>query len=387
MNSSLRAARQKDIDVTRGLAILLVVYAHALVMFMPQGAAPVDLAYVQMKFLSSFGMPVFFLVSGFVYRVKSNRRVCVASLTLLFMAYACHVAGWLLNSVSEGFFSLQALALPLAKHSGLLPVAIWFLVASAFVHLIYHFAERAPLSRKWLIFGAVAALWVVARLSDRNYFYIGAWAPGLLFLASGHQLAKSGWLNKKIRSPMVGGLGVVASMAVVGVLAPLNLGCEFDPTSACVFDNGTFSVSLLDGSTGFLPLFLLTATIGSCGFWLLAQQLSRYEGLSNQLTRLGRYSLALFTMNAFVLSYVQPQLQQFLPEEVPLWLVVVLPVGLAALQVVLLPWWRRPNDAVLRSSSRLAEAVVNRIQPRVGRPTSPGTQPGALAPANHSSLD
>lgn len=134
--------RDISIDVARGLGMIFVVYAHALEMSFSADTETSPMAFDQWRFIYSFHMPMFFVISGMVFRQRGAQYAITSSLTLLIISYLSHIAGWVLIFI---------LFNPLALIPGVSIVSMIFisLAITVFLAVIsWHILERRALGLK-----------------------------------------------------------------------------------------------------------------------------------------------------------------------------------------------------------------------------------------------
>lgn len=75
-----RSARKRYIDVSRGIAILLVVLGHSITRDMADASLP---AGVVRMLIYSVHMPLFFFISGYLFRVKEKEYFCSPAINFI----------------------------------------------------------------------------------------------------------------------------------------------------------------------------------------------------------------------------------------------------------------------------------------------------------------
>lgn len=310
--------RDPVFDIARGLGILLVLYGHALEMFVYARSdhAVLGPAFAQWRAIYSFHMPLFFLVSGAVNTSigrKPLAQVVAGSLSLIVLAWLTHFLGWAVQlalhpemlHMASGKL-LREMLRPAFKLTHFSTVVVWFLVALAAVRLLFAIALRHRRAVP-LVLLLAAGLWILSAGRSVTILQCQTWLPGLAFFALGY------WMNQR-RSLPAGWLALPLA-AVTLLLVPLNGGCSFAPFGDCPlslrwpgFPLDAFAVSMANGDYGFVPLFYATALAGSLAVLSLSSLLARAAPLGKPLARLGRNSLDLFLVNGFVLAFLNPVL-------------------------------------------------------------------------------
>ena len=375
MVEALKPARDATWDIARGIGMMLVIYGHLLEPIYPAnpalGRPLMESAAVQWQTIYTFHMMLFFLVSGAVNRNLPKKLwpdALRGSLRLLALAWVVQVIG--------AVFAMAAGYAPEATHSiwdALFfigdPIVegfcwsigvLWFLTSLCVVQfLAYLLLQRVPALAVAL--GAMAATAVVVYYDAPNYFLFRTWMPGLSFFALGYLFSQ--W---QVRWPV---WLCVPLFAAVIILAPMNSGCSFSFSGPCeIFGTRPFGIRMFGGSYGFLPLFFLTALLGSVATICLSRGLSRFSA-SELFAYTGRNSLNLFIINGFVATFLPPYIQQIRwPDFTPLVSIVaavaVIGAHLAALQILkpALDWIDKTAvaiaDVLVRFVARLAEPAA-----------------------------
>lgn len=367
------------LDVARGLAMVVVLYGHALEVFFLDRPDKrfAEAAFAQYKLLAAFAMPLFFLVSGAASARlprKGWRNVLRTSLYLVALAYLVHwlgVAGLLFETLLSGDED-YILNLTLGLEAGLKgrnfsTIVVWFLVSLAVVRLIaYLLFSRMPRQRAML---AVAAIGLASVLMPvlPNAFMMKTWFAGTVFFALGMVLAP--WLGRP------GGRMALVLLPATALLASFNRGCAFDPDGRCGLPGlaGEAVVWLHIGEVGFVPLFYLAAIAGCAMALGLANALIRL-GVADLLARIGKRSLELLVINGFVLVFLQPALKPIALDEPDLWLYPPLLVLVVAFHLLMLRLLARPLAALNRLAARLADMLMTLL------PRPPGPSRGEDVP-------
>ncbi|MBP2232991.1 acyltransferase [Azospirillum agricola] len=351
--------RRPELDIARAIGILCVLYGHALEMTFLGRAQEPGFAFAQWRFLYSFHMPLFFLVSGMLFRERRTRDAIANALLLLLIAAAVHALGWLGTwGLGDPGATLDSLLFPLLNGYGFYTSVVWFLVALSFVQLAHHAMARSGPAGRAAVAALLAASFVVAQMTGTYRFQMGALLPGAVFYAIGHWLARSGHAGPPagLRSFLI-----PAAIAATLLLAPLNNGCLLDPVARCGIPalNGGVAVWMAFGTIGFAPAFLVTALLGSLGVLWSAQTLAqRGGGVATALSALGARTLDLLIVNGFVLQFVQPHLKRLIADGAPAWVGVAWALGLTMAQVLLLPLLGRATGPLIALARGIAETTV-----------------------------
>ena len=322
-------------DVGRGLAIVAVMYGHALAPWFMQGGDHFSYAaFVQWKFGAAFMMSFFFFLSGVGWR--SNRRLGAAiqqGLSLIIVAWLANIAFDIvriglslaglndelgLSALGIGGFLRSELRLALLTDTYSLD-PMWFLGALGLVRILAALAVRGG-DRVGLAMGVGVALLTIAanEYGWRNVAQITLLGPAFGFFLAGYALkrlwARGGQALGACAAVMVLALGLTA--ASFG----LNQGCRWDASAICGADwlNGRFGVAMIHGMFGNWGWFALTAIVGTIFASCLSILLARYGAIVGAgLASLGRASMDLLIVNAFFLLLLNPVVSVVLAPHLP----------------------------------------------------------------------
>ena len=322
--------RVNALDVGRGLAIISVIYGHALApWFMTAGENFSHGAFLQWKFGASFMMAFFFFLSGVGWREdKSLNATMRQALTLVVLTVLASVLFDVLRlAATMGGFA-QALAVtplePLKFLRGIARMivlgdvysltALWFLVALAVVRVIAAIAVRyGPM----VLIGVALVLFVLTlvgtQLSWRNAYQINLLGVAFGAFIAGHLMRDAvATLERKPAAAyallLIGGVGVASTFH-------LNDGCRWDVFAQCGCDwlGGEFGVSMVIGQFGNIPMFLITAAFGIAFGMALSILLAKFGGaVGAKLDAWGRNSLNLLVVNSLFLHLLNPQVERWL---------------------------------------------------------------------------
>lgn len=316
--------RNAAADIAKGLAIVLVVYGHAVDGVQAAVPMPEWLYDSLMKPFGQVAVPLFFLITG-LFAASAQRRPwpdfldrTIANLLWIFLVW--NVLQYAVRMV----FAAYANA-PIDPDAilwfWLNPINVtWFLWALMLYYLILRLARDVPLA---LLIAAAGVLAADPWIGDN--FALQQGSRFLVFFLLGHALApllrEGGWRpNGRV-------LGLVLALYLAASLTLVHLGWLFEP----------------------LPNFLLrclgiAGVLGLCT-WLAAR------GRAGWLRWLGTYTLSIFVMHTIVTAGAREVLLRSGVTEAPLVLIVVATVaGISvplAVQLGLerlgLPWlFRRP---------------------------------------------
>lgn len=322
-------ARANVLDVGRGIAILSVIYGHALApWFMSAGPNFSEAAFLQWKFGAAFMMVFFFFLSGVGWRdgksLVTTMRQALALVLITWLASALFDVLRLAATLG-GFAQMLGIA-PLDPYRfvrGLARMAVlgdqysltalWFLVASAIVRVLGAFAIRV--GKGALIALAIALLALTLTSTDlgwRNVYQINLIGVAFAAFVAGH-FARD-LVAMLERSPsaayallLIGGGGTLATFH-------LNDGCQWNVFAQCgqAWLDDRFGVSMVIGQFGNLPMFFITGILGIGFAVALSTLIARFGGrVGAKLESWGRNSLNLLIVNALFLHLLNPQVERW----------------------------------------------------------------------------
>jgi len=299
------------IDVAKTLAVILVFYGHFVGNFISSDSRP---ALLQMKFIYSFHVPLFFILSGLIYREKnyswtdflksrfSRRFVPYLFFNLLFMTL------WIGKSIvivkrSWSVINTECLLRTSRLFFLGIPtwnVVTWFLICLMMVEIIQFALRNYIRSTGRLILSLIffASMTVVIsyfndavnsiKLFEYNYWSVKSALTALFFYQFGILLQKTNFLNLKL-SPALSVLPATLFLIITLLTFNQNQG-PFPVEYHWIAIGGT--------SYGNPFLFLLTALTGSFFIIFTGQALSSFKILS----WMGLFTLPLFCLNGIMLN-------------------------------------------------------------------------------------
>lgn len=224
------------IDIARGIAILFVIIGHSLGNYMSTYFA--NLIYV-------FHMPIFFILSGYLYREKKKRKFLQSSCFnllvpyigtaiiafLLLTVYLVHnnsiIAPSRVHSYHELIFSVlygagSNVTLPFTHYQIAAIGAIWFLLAFFIGTQLFNFVMTLDISQNGLLVkGMIIALLTFAGTYLQTYVYlpwsINAALFAQVFFFSGYIIKEFELLNYNKRAPLYISILIWLATATIGL--------------------------------------------------------------------------------------------------------------------------------------------------------------------------
>lgn len=323
----------RPLEIGRGLAILAVMYGHALApWFMDAGAHFSAPAYLQWKFGASFVMPFFFFLSGVAWRAERSLAVTARqSLTLVLITLSASMAfdvvrvGLTLSGAAPALGIVQVDPLGYVRHALKMTAlgsdysmgALWFLTALAVARLLAAMVTRTgrvaaavfALALLALSFGSTAWGWI-------NFYQLNLIGVAFAFFLAG-RWARDVW-TRAAAAPLACLAAAVASGVAAAASFDLNHGCRWDVFGECGVGwlNGGFGVAMIHGQFGNLALFMFTAAAGVAFAAALSMLLARLAA-GELLARVGRNSLNLLIVNCIFLQLLNPVLARYVAPRLP----------------------------------------------------------------------
>lgn len=276
--------RLESADIYRGIGIVFMVMAH------------IGFGQVFDHFVHAFHMPMFFLLSGFFFKMRSFGAFFTSKIKSLIVPFLGYSIGtyvvWSLK-VSKPESSLGYI-LVFMNSSGFIAGALWFLTALFFANVIYYTLRRelkSALSLHVAVF-LVALIGNLIPLFSHHPipFALDSAAVGVGFLHLGYLFKGAETsIRERIRIP-------ISMLIIVGFMIFTGLN----------FVNP--AVNMRTGTYGVIPLFWLNATGMSLVIWLFSSGIDNpleKRRILNQVSRLlklvGKESLIFLCLNQVVI--------------------------------------------------------------------------------------
>jgi acyltransferase len=359
--SQAAAPREASIDNAKAIGMFLVFYGHMWF----DGYVPTAALIAQNKFIYSFHMPMFFVLSGMVYRQASGRFGRVVGQKILSRMGPVLLFCFLLLAVKLSMLLANGNRAPIPKYliefvrnvSGWPSNTVtWFLICLMVVELIYFLVlKRARSPGRALVAAAVCTGAMLFALRDvafleyltglrLNFWFLHEALVAIGFFALGHWLSVSG-----------------VAVAIRAVAWPLRLivGLALVILAWLTVDMNSKEVIMVGSQHGDPIWFVATALAGSLGVILLSTCL----GNSALLGYVGRNTLVLLGMNGFFRDIINPPRVTRIPSEllqthlsafVICGAITIISMALSALAIPLYQrWYQRYWDRPLRAAFRM----------------------------------
>lgn len=363
LNREHKTERDIGIDVARGIAMLLVIHGHALEIYVHQNHAVAQSLFGPWRFIYSFHVPLFFLISGMVFRKKSAAEHLASALKLVFIAWAVHVVISVLNIAVTGRApTVLSFLKPFVFFNGFQGVVVWFLPALALVELAFHALLAGRGIWRWGLAGLIFCAFIAMQILNKTVWQISCLFPALIFYGIGYALVQTGEGRHGFSSS---GWASISALLAVWVLAPLNHGCATSFSQACFNSRHGFVVLVAGGKYGNPVLFFVTALLGSAGIVWLSEWIARKGGrLCDGLRWIGSRTLDLLMINALFFGLALPLLVKHAgASEDNAALATMVVLGTVALQVSLLPLLQPATRWLTQKAALLATRLGRRLIP------------------------
>ena len=300
MNSKMDSKKRfLELDILKGIGILLMVFDHV-------GWGMTIHTYIQ-----SFHMPLFFVVSGFLYKKSDIKSVIEKKYKTLMRPYWIFAIGYLAMKIilllytrfskKEVWNTIIAVCLYPSdiNHMPFAP-ALWFLPCMFITNILYSVISKyaSTMKEKGIIVGIITVCgvlyeqmelpmlpWTIETVATAIFF----WYMGELI--SNNYFVLSKLLNKKI---------IVLIIWSISIILAFTNGCV-DMRSARYY---------------VAPLYLLNGVLGTIAYWGIAIQLSSIKTISIKIKKLISYfsinAMAYLCMNQFFIMLVNSFLNRIL---------------------------------------------------------------------------
>lgn len=311
-----------SIDTARFLAIALVFYGHLVeqVMYLDSAAAA-----AQYKWVYSFHMPLFYVLSGIVHnerrltqgwgallkRIARGRLVPYAVFALLPAGVAlAGVPGWFPTVDLSGADGYIAGLISTARGLPAFSIPLWFLASLVVLELLHGAIGRLWRSNTALV-AAIIGFYVIGYVFNREVDVLSAglimWMAhvvplGYAFYLTGILVRRTGVLERSF-PPYGVALAAVAGLAIITLTYNLNQG-PFRLLDVVV---------MMFGTVGHPLLFPLTALVGTATIILIARLVPAWTGLQ----RLGEVTLIIYCLHGFFYHFANPPLAAWMQANLP----------------------------------------------------------------------
>lgn len=268
-NSNIQENRIGYIDRMRGIAILLVIFEHCI------GILDNHLA----KLILSFHMPLFFFISGMVFRPLGG-IIRKKAKTILIPQVTLGVIGVLVTWLLDVYYLKRIMEVNvLAEFSA------WFLPVLFICEIIMNYVIPKFRNNWYLVVFAIISFMVFCLLDTNKIIYIQQIFAAIVFAILGYfSRPYLDYCNEnKSRYAKISGLGILLIL-FVAILSSMNL-----------------PIGMYMNQYGNKPLFFVTAILGI----LSIAEISLSIGNSKILQYLGRVSIILYVYQFTIIRFVK----------------------------------------------------------------------------------
>lgn len=274
--------RVKYIDVAKGILILCVLYGHVHWIFGGYRTINDQIYLLSRKWVYSFHMPAFFIISGFFIKKSTNMPFHsyilkkLRAILLPFFAFEIlyRIIYVILGTpVREALYSLLKLEF--------YAIADWFLLSLFISSVLFYFLAKAESRIPWIRYPVIAALIALTFVQARNYYGLMLWrsAVSVLFLMIGETA------HEKMDSSCKYHL-----LVVFGVLS-------------FILSRHNRSIDMYYGLIG-KPLIWLSASICGSFFIIELSKILQSGLLSDLLSFFGKHSLIIMGSHDILMKQV-----------------------------------------------------------------------------------
>lgn len=268
------------IDTSKGIGILMVVYQHVLFALIPN-ALIVHRSY---EVITSFHMPLFFILSGYFWSNKSDLKSFVSKkIKTLLIPFGCF---YIFTSYGLGKLA-QIYGISLSNNEcnwddfiskeSFPNGPIWFLL-SLFIACCYYYVINR-IGRKWLIVSFLSVTigfggYLCFRLNVNLPMFLDTSMVGCLFLWIGNAMGKVNLLSK-----------LNASYWLILILGIITYLCA------------PYVVMMVNAYSGSFLVFVLTSITGTLFVSIMSKKIS-----CDKLNYYGRYSIIILCTHNVIVS-------------------------------------------------------------------------------------
>ena len=277
--------RNKEIDILKGIGISLMVFNH------------ISWGLKVHTYIQSFHMPLFFIVSGYLYKQKPLKDVAYKRTKSLLFPYLLFMSLYFIIALTTSlpvekitFYSALKAIFIFPTDNTNMPIspALWFLPCMFLSSLVYTALGNISFGKKSIIVLSLAVISTVySALSDYMLpFCIEPTAVALFFMLIGEWMRKEKTYEPMISKPIF----VVGLIIIEAVFAYINK-----------------AVDMRSARFHIVPLYFFNGVLGTVAYWGISRWIDSahmhfWGVLRKVLGTIGRYSIVfLCTHQLFIL--------------------------------------------------------------------------------------
>lgn len=289
MRNAGGGTRYSFIDILKGIGIILMVLGH------------MHYRKIIEKFIYGFHMPLFFLVSGYLYKQPQNlfgyvKRKTYALIVPYFIVGLLYcILDGILTGNSAVLLGLKGVFVT-TTYNQPIESSLWFLPALFWINLIYAWIDKAIVHLKWkmaLVTGVtiIGCEWTV-------FFHYLPWAmnsalSALGFFAIGHWFRVCGEVK----------LYHIMERTKFETFRLICVGLAFGSGALILLNE---NLNIRTGTFGILPIAYFCACVYTGILFILVRKLDRYKSgirgvIVNELANIGKSSIIFLCTNHMML--------------------------------------------------------------------------------------
>lgn len=362
-------ARYEQLDIARGIGILLVIYGHFLQSFF-QLSAPV--IFQQYQFLYAFHMPLFFILSGFVGQIAPTtlRKNLRGAFDLIALVLIVHIIGTGIDLLVRDQtlpWSTPEIFIDGLKTGNVSVGVMWFLLCLGLVRLTI--GSALLIGNKAVRLIAIALLLAAFALFFHLRHGWPVWQNTTLFFGAFFFLIGR-FVPRRWFDALIQPRWLLLSVPATVAFAFYNNGCGFDwvaTDNRCggpVFD-GAHPIIMMMGEYNNYPLFVLGAISGTLMCLQVASLFTRTAAPHTWLTSIGQQTLGLLLINAFYCAFLLPLVQAHMPADgIDALTLTVAGIGLSILHLLVYQFMKPATDSLTAFSGWIARCITRDVPRR-----------------------
>ena len=281
--------RYDDLDILKGIGIVFMIMGH------------IGFGFIFDKYIHGFHMPMFFIISGFLYREKNNIRtsnIIIKRAKKLLTPYIIfgllQYIIWVILNINSNQ-KLEVLKnLVWINTNKLMPIAgaLWFLTCIFFVDVIFLCMKRY-IKKECIMYIMIMIISLLGTYFTRIFSFRLPLAMDVAFTGVG--LYFIGYMINKYKD-------TVLILNVLNCKWHINF-IAFNIVFVLTMLNGY--INLREGLYGITPLFWINAVVMTLCLWNVARYInnSKYRFIKNTLKFIGKNSMMYLCLNQLVILF------------------------------------------------------------------------------------
>ncbi len=291
-DATIKKLRVEYIDILKGIGIILMIMGH------------IGFSGIFDFYIHAFNMPLFFFVSGYLYKTKLEKKykdIVLGKAKSLLIPYLffgiLHYFVYIIINKESNF--LDPLYHLFFMNNEELPIAgaLWFLTAMFFTTLIYDLLKR-KIKNKYIFLAIIIIIAITGCLLPFQLPYsINAGMVGIGIFFLGNCLAEN---KDKLKILITGKWWLIIIYLILNGL---------------IFVNGY--TNMRTGEYSIVPLFWINLLIGTLTYWNVSiwiqnnSKIYLINKLSTLLKYIGRNSIVFLALNQLVIMIISTIINLF----------------------------------------------------------------------------